>query len=90
MESCAKTNKSLSRPIRYSADAKAQMQTQSFQRLLVPRFTPFRLISNEDLSFAKVTQQIAEDEYRNLLIVKDVVETLKEGRSPIILLPLFP
>ncbi len=77
-------------PIRYSADAKAQMQTQSFQRLLVPRFTPFRLISNEDLSFAKVTQQIAEDEYRNLLIVKDVVETLKEGRSPIILLPLFP
>ena len=72
-------------PIRYSADAKAQMQTQSFQRLLVPRFTPFRLISNEDLSFAKVTQQIAEDEYRNLLIVKDVVETLKEGRSPIIL-----
>ena len=66
------------------------MQTQSFQRLLVPRFTPFRLISNEDLSFAKVTQQITEDEYRNLLIVKDVVETLKEGRSPIILLPLFP
>ena len=72
-------------PIRYSADAKAQMQTQSFQRLLVPRFTPFRLISNEDLSFAKVTQQITEDEYRNHLIVKDVVETLKEGRSPIIL-----
>ncbi len=72
-------------PIRYSADAKAQMRTQSFQRLLVPRFTPFRLISNEDLSFAKVTQQITEDEYRNLLIVKDVVETLKEGRSPIIL-----
>ena len=72
-------------PIRYSADAKAQMQTQSFQRLLVPRFTPFRLVSNEDLSFAKVTQQIAEDEYRNLLIVKDVLEVLKEGRSPIIL-----
>ena len=72
-------------PIRFSADAKAQMQTQTFQRLLVPRFTPFRLVSNEDLSFAKVTQQIAEDEYRNLLIVKDVLEVLKKGRSPIIL-----
>ena len=72
-------------PIRYSADAKAHMQTQTFQRLLVPRFTPFRLVSNEDLSFAKVTQQIAEDEYRNLFIVKDVLEVLKEGRSPIIL-----
>lgn len=29
-------------PIRYAADAKAQMQSQTFQRLLVPRFTPFR------------------------------------------------
>lgn len=72
-------------PIRYSADAKAQMQSQSFQRLLVPRFTSFRLINNEDLSFTKVTQQITEDEYRNILIVKDVLEVLKEGRSPIIL-----
>lgn len=72
-------------PIRYSADAKVQMQNQSFQRLLVPRFTPFRLVSNEDIAFAKVTQQIAEDEYRNILIVRDILEVLKNGRSPIIL-----
>ena len=72
-------------PIRYNADAKAQMQGQTFQRLLVPRFTPFRPVSDEDLSFTKVAQQLAEDEYRNLFIVKDVIEVLKEGRSPIIL-----
>jgi len=72
-------------PIRYSADAKSQMQSQTFQRLLVPRFTPFRPINGENLSYAKITQQIAEDEYRNLFIVKDVLEVLKEGRSPIIL-----
>ena len=72
-------------PIRYAADAKAQMQSQTFQRLLVPRFTPFRPVSGEDLSFTKVAQQLAEDEYRNLFIVKDVIEALKEGRSPIIL-----
>jgi superfamily II DNA or RNA helicase len=72
-------------PIRYSSDAKVQMQNQSFQRLLVPRFTPFRLVSNEDISFAKVTQQIAEDEYRNILIVKDILKVMKDGRSPIIL-----
>ena len=72
-------------PIRYAADAKAQMQSQTFQRLLVPRFTPFRPINGEDLSFTKVAQQLAEDEYRNLFIVKDVIEALKEGRSPIIL-----
>ena len=72
-------------PIRYSADAKAQMQSQSFERLLVPRFTPFRPIVGSDLSYTKVAQQLAEDEYRNLFIVKDVIEVLKEGRSPIIL-----
>ena len=72
-------------PIRYNADAKAQMQGQTFQRLLVPRFTPFRPVSGEDLSFTKVAQQLAEDEYRNLFIVKDVIESLKDGRSPIIL-----
>jgi len=72
-------------PIRYNADAKAQMRDQTFQRLLVPRFTPFRPVSGEDLSFTKVAQQLAEDEYRNLFIVKDVIEVLKEGRSPIIL-----
>ena len=72
-------------PIRYNADAKAQMRDQTFQRLLVPRFTPFRPVSGEDLSFTKVAQQLTEDEYRNLFIVKDVIEALKKGRSPIIL-----
>ena len=72
-------------PIRYNADARSQMRDQTFQRLLVPRFTPFRPVSGEDLSFTKVAQQLAEDEYRNLFIVKDVIEALKEGRSPIIL-----
>ena len=72
-------------PIRYNADARSQMRDQTFQRLLVPRFTPFRTVSGEDLSFTKVAHQLAEDEYRNLFIVKDVIEALKEGRSPIIL-----
>ena len=72
-------------PIRYNADAKGQMESQTFQRLLVPRFTPFRPVNGEDLSFTKVAQQLAEDEYRNLFIVKDVIEALKDRRSPIIL-----
>ena len=72
-------------PIRYSADAKLQMKSQAFQRLLIPRFTPFRPLNGENLSYAKITQQISEDEYRNLFIIKDVLEVQKEGRSPIIL-----
>ena len=86
MQSCIADNEvKQCGPIRYAADAKAQMQSQTFQRLLVPRFTPFRPISGEDLSFTKVAQQLAEDECRNLFIVKDVIEVLKEGRTPIIL-----
>ena len=72
-------------PIRYCADAKSQMLNQTFERLLVSRFTPFRPIAGSNLSYTKVAEQLAEDEYRNLFIVKDVVEVLKEGRSPIIL-----
>ena len=72
-------------PIRYSADAKAQMKNQSFERLLVPRFTPFRLVGDRDLSFSNIVQLLAEDDYRNMFIVKDVIETLQEGRSPIVL-----
>ena len=72
-------------PIRYTADAKAQMQSQNFGRLLVPRYTPFQLVSDEPFSYAKAEKQLAEDEFRNLFIIKDVVEALKEGRSPIIL-----
>ena len=72
-------------PIRYTADAKTQMQSQTFQRLLVPRFTPFRLQTEEEETFAQVAGQLANDEYRNSLIVKDVCMALKEGRSPIIL-----
>ena len=72
-------------PIRYTADAKAQMKSQNFSRLLVPRYTPFRPIGDESLTYTKVEKQLVEDECRNLFIVKDVVEALKEGRSPIIL-----
>ena len=72
-------------PIKYSADAKSQMLNQTFERLLVPRFTPFRPIAGSVLSYTKVAEQLAEDEYRNLFIVSDVVEVLKESRSPIIL-----
>ena len=72
-------------PIRYTADAKVQMKNQNFSRLLVPRYTPFRPVGDENLTFTKVEKQLVEDECRNLFIVKDVVEALKEGRSPIIL-----
>lgn len=71
-------------PIRYKSDAKAQMSRQSFSRVLIPRFTPFRAIEENGNSL-QYLGDLANDRARNDLIVQDVVAELNEGRSPIIL-----
>ena len=70
-------------PIRYKSDAKAQMSRQSFSRVLIPKFTPFRAI--EDKGALQYLGDLANDRARNDLIVQDVVSELNEGRTPIIL-----
>ena len=72
-------------PIRYSADSKAQMASQTFTRLLVPRFTSYRELTDEKSTYVRMVQKMAEDENRNRLIIEDVCKALKEGRSPIVL-----
>ena len=75
-------------PIRYSADAKKQMASQAFTRLLVPRFTSYRELTDDKFTYSTMIQKMAEDENRNRLITDDVCEALKEGRSPIVLTSL--
>lgn len=72
-------------PIRFSADAKSQIQKQTFRRYLVPRFTSFRSITNDKQSFIALQQALAEDEVRNRLIVDDVRRAIDSGRTPIVL-----
>lgn len=72
-------------PIRFSADAKAQIQKQSFQRYLVPRFTSYRPITEDKQSFTVLSQLLAKSEIRNALIVDDVSNAVMSGRTPIIL-----
>lgn len=74
-------------PIRYSADAKTQKAVQTFNRILIPRFTSYRHFE-EKATFAQMTPKMAEDNLRNEMIVKDVVEALEDGRSPIVLTSL--
>ena len=71
-------------PIRYKSDAKAQMARQSFSRVLIPRFTPFRAIEEKGNAL-QYLGHLANDRARNELIVQDVVAELNEGRTPIIL-----
>lgn len=73
--------------IRFRSDAKAQMARQSFGRVLVPRFTAFRAVS-EKTNASMYNAELANDRARNDMIVADVIAALKDGRSPLILTKL--
>ncbi len=70
--------------IRYTADSKAQQVQQSFQRLLIPRFT-YRNLNADGSNYAQILDELIENESRNKLILDDVAANLAEGRTPIIL-----
>ena len=71
--------------IRYTADSKAQQVQQSFQRLLIPRFTSYRNLNADGSNYAQILDELIENESRNKLILDDVAANLAEGRTPIIL-----
>ena len=72
-------------PIRFSSDAKSQIEKQSFERCLIPRFTSYRSITDDKQSITTLYQLLSEDEIRNTLIVEDVFKAVEAGRTPIIL-----
>lgn len=75
-------------PIRYSTDAKMQMASQTFERLLIPRFTSYRELTDDKAMYVQILQRMADDNCRNRLIVADVCKALNEGKSPIVLTSL--
>lgn len=70
--------------IRYSSDSTSSM-LESFQRLLIPRFTAHHILSADGNNYNQAIDELIEDELRNKLIVNDVAAALAEGRSPIVL-----
>lgn len=74
--------------IRYTVDAKAQMAKQNFNRLLVPRFTAYRWLTDDKVDYPQLIRRLAEDDVRNNLIVEEVLQAVREGRSPIVLTSL--
>lgn len=72
-------------PIRYSADAKSQMEAQSFERYMIPRFTSYRTLSSDKRNISSLYESLAEDELRNNLIVEDIIKAVDDGRTPIVL-----
>lgn len=73
-------------PIRYQFNAKIQMARQSFTRVLIPRFTAYRAL--EEKPVLQHLGDLAKDRARNEMIVHDIVNELKHGRTPIVLTKL--
>ena len=74
--------------IRYTADAKSQMEKQCFTRTLIPRFTSFRNLSSESRTYTQIVEAMSTDKIRNRFIIEDVKNAVKRGRTPIILTSL--
>lgn len=71
--------------IRFTADAKSQMENQTFKRLLIPRFTSFRNITSDNKTYIQITQDLSEDKVRNEFVAEDIKDAIKEGRTPLVL-----
>ena len=73
-------------PIRYTANKSALHH--SFTRELRPRFTAFKNIFAEPLTYTQQIHEIANNELRNRMIISDVCQAIQQGRTPIILTQL--
>lgn len=69
-------------PIRSTIDAKSQAKVRPFIHRLIKRETNF---TTSQSKFHSIYEALALDEKRNHQIFNDVLQTLEEGRSPIIL-----
>ncbi|WP_290172426.1 DEAD/DEAH box helicase, partial [uncultured Dubosiella sp.] len=72
-------------PIRYRFSARDRAMQQGIQHLVVPRFTSLRLVNEKDIKIQEAYQMAIENVRRNDLIVKDIQEAIKNGRTPLVL-----
>ena len=74
-------------PIRYRVDAKAQAEKRPFDHAVIPRFTAFSqpLTLDKPWTVQEAYATMQNDEARNAQIISDVLETLAQGRTPLVL-----
>ena len=75
--------------ILYSTTAKQMSKTQNFEHYFIPRFTNFHIVADNTESSKHSIQnyysEMIKAEARNALIVSDVQNAVKNGRTPLIL-----
>ena len=75
-------------PIRYKVDAKQESKHRNFEHSIVPRFTSVRMPvfkKQDEWHITEVYQHICESNYRNELIVADIIDAINAGRNPLVL-----
>jgi superfamily II DNA or RNA helicase len=74
-------------PIRYKVDAKKQALLRPFNHKIILKNTEFSLSTTTERrpSISHIYSEIINDHERNMLIIKDVFQSLKSGCSPLIL-----
>ena len=76
-------------PVRHRVDAKAEAIARPFQHSVIVRPTGFRPVlaadSDQRIQFQELYRELISDSDRNEMICKDVVKSVREGRSPLVL-----
>ncbi|WP_255467321.1 DEAD/DEAH box helicase [Raoultibacter phocaeensis] len=71
-------------PIRYRAE-KTEDGELSFSRIMIPRFTKSHLDGVDPDNYTQIVEALSLDAARNDLIVRDVVQVLDRGGTPLVL-----
>ncbi|MCA9212041.1 MAG: DEAD/DEAH box helicase family protein [Planctomycetales bacterium] len=76
-------------PVRHRVDAKSEAIARPFEHSVIVRPTAFRPVSeaNEDqrIQFQDLYRELIHDHDRNRMICEDVVQSIRDGRSPLVL-----
>ena len=76
-------------PVRYRVDAKARRRQRPFEHTVHVRPTSFRPVTEADpdrrIQFHDLYRELIADEDRNRIICDEVVQSVREGRSPLVL-----
>lgn len=72
-------------PVRFAVDPKSAAARRPFAQELIARETTFKRPSEATSSIQELYTALAADERRNQLILDDIIQSLEQGRSPIVL-----
>jgi len=73
-------------PIRYRVNARDQAAARPFEHVVIPRLTNFRMPAQaQKPEIHEIYAALTHDETRNDMILKDLLDAIKRGRSPLVL-----